>query len=78
MGKENAPSIPFSNKAVMVSFIMSIFIIYAHANNLAYYGLEVENAPLEAALLGIIGVGVGRMAVAYFLQYLVIGFSDLI
>ena len=32
----------FSKKATIVSFIMSIFVIYIHANNLSYYGIAAN------------------------------------
>ena len=32
----------FSKKATIVSFIMSIFVIYIHANNLSYYGIAAK------------------------------------
>lgn len=56
----------FSKKVTIVSFIMSIFVIYIHANNLSYFGIAA-NGKLFPIYLLIYGGGViGGVAVPFF------------
>lgn len=56
----------FSKKATTVSFIMSIFVIYIHANNLSYYGLEANGKTIPNIVVNIFGKIIGEIAVPFF------------
>ena len=47
----------FSKKATIVSFIMSIFVIYIHANNLSYYGIEANGRTIPNIVVNLWGGG---------------------
>lgn len=63
---EKKPSIVFSNKAFIVSFMMSILVIYIHANNLHYYGLQNSSGNIAYIIVKIIGTVLGGVAVPFF------------
>lgn len=45
----------FSKKATIVSFIMSIFVIYIHANNLSYYGIAANGRTIPNVVVNLWG-----------------------
>ena len=45
----------FSKKATIVSFIMSIFVIYIHANNLSYYGIAANGRTVPNIVVNLCG-----------------------
>ena len=47
----------FSKKATIVSFIMSIFVIYIHANNLSYYGIVANGRTIPNIVVNLWGGG---------------------
>ena len=47
----------FSKKATIVSFIMSIFVIYIHANNLSYYGIAANGRTVPNIVVNLCGGG---------------------
>ena len=55
----------FSKKVTIVSFIMSIFVIYIHANNLFYYGLETDGRTIPNIAVKLWGK-IGEVAVPFF------------
>lgn len=55
----------FSKKATIVSFIMSIFVIYIHANNLSYYGIAANGRTIPNIVVNLWGV-IGGIAVPFF------------
>lgn len=56
----------FSKKVTIVSFIMSIFVIYIHANNLSYYGLAANGKMIPNIAVNILGETIGEVAVPFF------------
>ncbi|MFE3890698.1 acyltransferase family protein [Priestia sp. YIM B13446] len=56
----------FSIKVTLISFIMSIFVIYIHANNLAYYGIENDFNSMAYKIEQVVGSGIGGIAVPFF------------
>lgn len=56
----------FSKKATLVSFIMSIFVIYIHANNLPYYGIAANGKTISNIAVNILGETIGEVAVPFF------------
>lgn len=56
----------FSKKATIASFIMSVFVIYIHANNLSYYGLAVNGKTIPNIAVNILGETIGTVAVPFF------------
>ncbi|MGU8132231.1 acyltransferase family protein [Clostridium perfringens] len=62
----------FSNKLVHVSFILSIIVIYIHANNLKYYGLEMNVNNLAYWIEKFLGSGIGESVVPLF--FIISGF----
>ncbi|QIZ05651.1 acyltransferase [Priestia megaterium] len=59
-------SAEFSNKAIRVSFIMVVFVIYIHADNLAYYGLENATDLLPYKVIDLLANGIGGIAVPFY------------
>lgn len=55
----------FSNKVTRFSFLMAIFVIYIHANNLAYYGISPDQLCIPTIVVEIGGV-LGGTAVPFF------------
>lgn len=45
----------FSKKVKLVSFVMSILVIYIHANNLAYYGIKADEKTILNITINILG-----------------------
>lgn len=45
----------FSNKVTRFSFLMAIFVIYIHANNLAYYGISPDQLCIPTIVVEIGG-----------------------
>lgn len=69
----------FSKKATIVSFIMSIFVIYIHANNLSYYGIAANGRTVPNIVVNLCGGGViGGIAVPFFFTMSAIGSFGLI
>ena len=59
-------SVRFSRKVIIVSFILSVFVLYIHAKNLAYYDFgDVYGTPLDV-LNQIMSETLGRVAVPFF------------
>ena len=56
----------FSNKAIWVSFVMSVLVVYIHANNLKNVGLEEVKTSTDWILTQIMARGFGDMAVPFF------------
>lgn len=56
----------FSKKATIVSFIMSIFVIYIHANNLSYYGIAANGRTIPNVVVNLWGGVIGGIAVPFF------------
>ena len=56
----------FSKKVTIVSFIMSIFVIYIHANNLSYYGLVANGKTIPNIVVNLWGGVIGGIAVPFF------------
>ena len=56
----------FSKKATIVSFIMSIFVIYIHANNLSYYGIAANGRTIPNVVVNLCGGVIGGIAVPFF------------
>ena len=56
----------FSKKATIVSFIMSIFVICIHANNLSYYGIEANGRTIPNIVVNLWGGVIGGIAVPFF------------
>ena len=56
----------FSKKATIVSFIMSIFVIYIHANNLSYYGIVANGRTIPNIVVNLWGGVIGGIAVPFF------------
>lgn len=56
----------FSRKVIIVSFILSVFVLYIHAKNLAYYDFgDVYGTPIDV-LNQIMSETLGRVAVPFF------------
>ena len=64
--KLEKPNEWFSNKAVVVSFVLSIFVISIHANNLSYYGLTDASGSLAYQFVKICADIIGGIAVPFF------------
>lgn len=47
----------FSKKVTIVSFIMSIFVIYIHANNLSYFGIAANGKTIPNIFVNLWGGG---------------------
>lgn len=45
----------FSKKVTIVSFIMSIFVIYIHANNLSYFGIAANGKTIPNIVVNLWG-----------------------
>lgn len=59
-------SVRFSRKVIIVSFILSVFVMYIHAKNLAYYDFgDVRGTPIDV-LNQIMSETLGRVAVPFF------------
>lgn len=56
----------FDKKSVWTSFMMSIFVLYIHANNLNNIDLSSKENLLDSVLTNILGNGLGSMAVPFF------------
>lgn len=56
----------FSKKVTYVSFFMAIFVVYIHANNLAYYGISNEQFSIPNMIVKIGGGVLGGVAVPFF------------
>lgn len=56
----------FSRKIKFLSFFMSVFVLYIHANNLKNVGLADEHGSLDYFLTRLLGGAVGEMAVPFF------------
>ena len=59
-------SVRFSRKVVIVSFILSVFVLYIHAKNLAYYDFGDAHGTLIYVLNQIMSETFGRVAVPFF------------
>lgn len=59
-------SIRFSRKVVIVSFILSVFVMYIHAKNLAYYDFGDVQGTFIYGLNQIMSETLGRIAVPFF------------
>lgn len=59
-------SIRFSRKVTIVSFILSVFVLYIHAKNLAYYDFGDAHGTLIYVLNQIMSETFGRVAVPFF------------
>ena len=59
-------SIRFSRKVIIVSFILSVFVMYIHAKNLAYYDFGDSHGTLIYVLNQIMSETFGRVAVPFF------------
>lgn len=59
-------SIRFSRKVIIVSFILSVFVMYIHAKNLAYYDFGDAHGTLIYILNQIMSETFGRVAVPFF------------
>ena len=64
--------IEFSNKAFIVSFIMSVLVVYIHANNLSYYGFLDSPNNIAYIIVNIIGSVFGEIAVPYLIFLVVV------
>lgn len=64
--KISKPSDYFSRKVTIVSFVMSIFVIYIHANNLKYYGIPADGHTLANVIVNIFAEVIGGIAVPFF------------
>ena len=56
----------FSRKVIIVSFVMSVFVMYIHAKNLAYYDFGDAQGTLIYGLNQIMSETFGRIAVPFF------------
>lgn len=56
----------FSKKVTIVSFIMSIFVIYIHANNLSYFGIAANGKTIPNIFVNLWGGVIGGVAVPFF------------
>lgn len=56
----------FSDIATIISFIMAIFVISIHANNLKYYSMEDATCSSVYQEVKIIAEIIGGMAVPFF------------
>ena len=56
----------FENKIIMSSFLLSIFVIYIHANCLKDYGLQNNTSSIAYWIVKIITTGIGGIAVPLF------------
>lgn len=56
----------FENKITIVSFVLSIFVIYIHANCLKDYGLQDNTSSISYWIVKIITSGIGGVAVPIF------------
>lgn len=59
-------SVRFSRKVTMVSFILSVFVMYIHAKNLTYYDFGDAQGTLIYVLNQIMSETFGRIAVPFF------------
>lgn len=59
-------SVRFSRKVTIVSFILSVFVLYIHAKNLAYYDFGDAHGTLIYVLNQIMSETFGRVAVPFF------------
>ena len=59
-------SVRFSRKVIIVSFILSIFVMYIHAKNLAYYDFGDAHGTLIYVLNQIFSETFGRVGVPFF------------
>lgn len=64
MSEDN--SIRFSRKVTIVSFILSVFVLYIHAKNLAYYDFGDAQGTFIYGLNQIMSETLGRIAVPFF------------
>lgn len=64
--KISKPSDYFSRKVTVVSFVMAIFVIYIHANNLKYYGIPVDQHTLVNVIVELFAEVIGGVAVPFF------------
>ena len=64
--KISKPSDYFSRKVTIVSFVMAIFVIYIHANNLKYYGIPVDQHTLVNVTVKLFAEVIGGIAVPFF------------
>lgn len=64
--KISKPSDYFSRKVTVVSFVMAIFVIYIHANNLKYYGIPVDQHTLVNVIVKLCAEVIGGVAVPFF------------
>lgn len=56
----------FSEKIITLSFLMSVFVIFIHADNLKYYGLETLNDTVVYHEVHLFADTIGSLAVPYF------------
>ena len=59
-------SVRFSRKVIIASFILSVFVMYIHAKNLAYYDFGDAHGTLIFVLNQIMSETFGRVAVPFF------------
>lgn len=71
MNKENVTK-SFSNKIMVLSFFMAVFVVFIHANNLKYYGLENALGSFPYVIVKIFSEVIGGIAVPFF--FMISGF----
>ena len=64
--KISKPSDYFRRKVTVVSFVMAIFVIYIHANNLKYYGIPVDQHTLVNVIVKLFAEVIGGVTVPFF------------
>lgn len=64
--KLSKPSDYFSRKVTIFSFVMAVFVIYIHADNLKYYGITANDHTLANIIVNLFGEIIGGIAVPFF------------
>lgn len=64
--KLSKPSDYFSRKVTIVSFVMAVFVIYIHADNLKYYGITANDHTVANIIVNLFGEVIGGIAVPFF------------
>lgn len=64
--KTNMISKDFSKKVTMISFFMSILVMYIHANNISYYNITPCQSLIASVITKIVGTIIAGIAVPYF------------
>lgn len=65
----------FSKKVKLVSFVMSILVIYIHANNLAYYGIKADEKTILNITINILGGNWGNSSSVFLRDVSILAFS---